>query len=872
MVQANIRPDPSIRRFEAYMNFSGGLNTEISNETMRENEFLEFDNMELLTRGSAKRRTGRVNELSSLFASDKVGQGVFFYYRDNQPTPDIILAVSGRLYHKPPTAWAITGETPTGTINGTNKVFTVANPFLKQGTVVVKVNSVVVPFFNLITVNNVVPSGAINGINRTYTLPNTFVTVNYNGVLVNGNVAPTSTYTVNYTTGVITFNTPLATGSTLVVSYKYEARNYAIDFATGVITFTTAPTSGSTVTVDYNYELRQITIQNLSGGVFQTTKSIEAVQFGSTMYIATGTKYCELAYDTSSTWTASTAYVVGKRVKVSNRLYECTVAGTSSTTAPTHTTGTATDGGVTWNFIATLTDNWYAKVVVPYKPTVLETIYVGTNGLADSPSTWIENTTDDNASIILKVLSVLPSTSSAVVNTPTTFTVYVGKPTSITTLQGKWEYKKSTDTTWTQIINHTDFPNGKSITFTFPTVGEYDIRVNVQDKTNTSNNVNYILGNYVIKNYEDPHDEILPNTGINQCTKIKQHWDRLILSGDVDNPYQIYISDLNAPNYYPSTNTISFDIGKKEPIVSLTRYKGNLVILTKTTVQMLQGQSPSNYVRRVIHDNIGCIAGNSVQVVRDDIMFLSDEGIYRIYPSPLSYETLRINRVDTQIKGLIPNDANACSLFYNNQYWICFPSQSLIYRYYYDIGAWARDSSTKLNLKQFLQYGETIYNLTTHGNLWKHDDSVYYDISTDDGIYEMSVTSKFLDLSAQFNNKKLKRLYVLARHYNGFNTQVEVRVYADSAIVLSPDSGYATVDSNGYTVWVDSTEPNMSFYTGTDFGSWLMGQSPFGDVDLSVQKSNITGKCRRVKVSFKHQQNSPCEIYGFGLEYKIKRI
>ena len=51
-------------------------------------------------------------------------------------------------------------------------------------------------------------------------------------------------------------------------------------------------------------------------------------------------------------WAASTAYAVGASVVNSGNEYECTVAGTSASSGgPTHTSGTATDGGVTWKFV-----------------------------------------------------------------------------------------------------------------------------------------------------------------------------------------------------------------------------------------------------------------------------------------------------------------------------------------------------------------------------------------------------------------------------------------------------------------------------------------------------------------------------------------
>ncbi len=52
-------------------------------------------------------------------------------------------------------------------------------------------------------------------------------------------------------------------------------------------------------------------------------------------------------------WTASTAVSLWEeRIGRSGRVYVATVAGTTGTTAPSHSSGTATDGTVTWTYIA----------------------------------------------------------------------------------------------------------------------------------------------------------------------------------------------------------------------------------------------------------------------------------------------------------------------------------------------------------------------------------------------------------------------------------------------------------------------------------------------------------------------------------------
>jgi len=290
VARQNINVNPSRKLFEAYMDFSGGLNSETSNERLRDNEFVVLDNVDLSSRGSAKRRTGR-RLITSIPGN---GQGVFFYYRQGQPEPDIILAVSGKLY-----------------------------------------------------------------------------------VIPNGTAQPQEV---------------------------------------------------------------QIT-DNGNPFTFQTTLPIQAVQYGTDLFVATGTKLVELKYDTSPAWQPNTAYTVGKRVKANGKVYECTVAGTSGMTAPSHTSGTATDGTVTWKY---LFQEWNANVVVPYTPTVMEAIYIGTNGLAENPDAYIQ----DGTSTQLEIVGIKPAKRTGVVNQPISMTAYINKPAGMSSVEYKWEYKKSQDSSW----------------------------------------------------------------------------------------------------------------------------------------------------------------------------------------------------------------------------------------------------------------------------------------------------------------------------------------------------------------------------------------------------------------------------------------
>lgn len=660
MARQNIKHNPAEKLFEAYMDFSGGLNTEITNEKLAENEFPVMLNVDLSGRSSARLRYGR----RRVATRSGKAQGAFFYYREGMDYPDIVLASDGKLYVK-----------------------------------------------------------------------------------------------------------------------EHDKTSFS-----------------------------QVTIKKGSNNfTFQTTRTVEAIQYRKTMFIASGSGLIELEYKDNS---------------------------------------------------------WQAKVVEPYTPTVMEAIYIGTNGLADDPDAYIQDgvSVTDN----VEAIGIKPEYRTAAKNVPIKMTAYINKPSGFSgTVQYRWEYRRSSETTWTVGKEFTD--NYKTHEFTFDTATSYDIRVTVRKKGDTKDPEApqmYVLTGYEVKPVED-RTNVLPVNGIHTCNKILLHWDRVLLYGDTINPYQMYISDLQNARYFPVSNTINFDTGKQEPITAAVRFQNMLVVFTKTTVQTLLGKSTDDYERYQIHDGIGCIAGWSAKVVGNNVYFLSHEGVHALRPNPYRLDTMNVRRIDEQVKSEMPFDDDACAVVTDSMYWLAFPKRKLIYRFYYEYGVWAKDQSDALDIMQFLLYGEDVYNLTTQGIIYQHDPTYYKD---GDVVYDLEIESKLLDLSASFNNKKLRNLYVLARHFPTHSTYLYTTVQADSAIVLTPHSGEVVTKEDGTVEWVEKTEPNFSYYTGTILGAWIMGTSAFGDLTLSVQRARIRGKCRRVKVHFRAPGGQPVEIFGFGIEFKMKKV
>jgi hypothetical protein len=152
----------------------------------------------------------------------------------------------------------------------------------------------------------------------------------------------------------------------------------------------------------------------------------------------------------------------------------------------------------------------------------------------------------------------------------------------------------------------------------------------------------------------------------------------------------------------------------------------------------------------------------------------------------------------------------------------------------------------------------------------------YKDLSDN---YNMIIETKYLDLSAVYNYKKLKRIYVMAKSYSDHAVDMYVTVRADAQTVLTPDHGHAVVNPDGSVTWVVDTTvssvsqvvPNYQIFSD-NLGQFILGSSSSNSsAELYTNKTSITGKCRRVKVRFQVGGGVQSELYGYGLEFKLKK-
>lgn len=481
---------------------------------------------------------------------------------------------------------------------------------------------------------------------------------------------------------------------------------------------------GKLYTVVNTNTYKILPIQGMPNG-FQTTTPIEAVQYGNKLYIASGSGI--LVYD-GTTVTQMTAYA----------------------------------------------------------PNGLEALYIGMNGYAVDPTTYLSNTTGA-ADVILGVTA---SSRYGLVNKSVTFTSYIQS-----VVGDVLEYLFETMAPGASYVTAQNWSTANSSSMIFGSTGDYSVRVSLRKQGTTPVLSQYVLPKYTIKSTLDKVDPVgLGFANLSTCTKIFIHYDRLCIYGDTTNPNNLYISHLDNFSYFPISNIIVVNDPLRGAIQKAVQFRNFLVLFTDGSIQQLAGTDPTTFVLNPVHTTLGTVQPYSVQVMQNYVVFVgNDNGIYilKTFNYASADDRMNVARIDNDIKDMIVSQISQAerilSCVYNNQYYLYVQTakDTLIWRFYYDLGLWVRDRLSYpiklLTTVDNLVTGVSVYN----GVIYKLQKEKYFDnVNT---VFNIHIISKDYDMNMPHHRKKMKQFQLLSQLTN--LTTMTVTVYGDNApLVTQPVS------------------------------------------------------------------------------------
>ena len=188
---------------------------------------------------------------------------------------------------------------------------------------------------------------------------------------------------------------------------------------------------------------------------------------------------------------------------------------------------------------------------------------------------------------------------------------------------------------------------------------------------------------------------LFTNIGINDtyniiqtCTKVHVDGSKLLLYGDRYNSGKWFKTIINQPGYITDRGCLSFKTTKNEEIIKVVSFQGNIIVFANSeniggSIHLVQGSGDdydaqdgyySPYRRSTINSSVSCDNPNTIQICDNLLLFKYFNRIYYINASELSNEVIQVtpcnDRILQKSKDVdIPWDDNTCISEVTNSYY-----------------------------------------------------------------------------------------------------------------------------------------------------------------------------------------------------------
>lgn len=299
-------------------------------------------------------------------------------------------------------------------------------------------------------------------------------------------------------------------------------------------------------------------------------------------------------------------------------------------------------------------------------------------------------------------------------------------------------------------------------------------------------------------------------------------------------------------DYWPAIFFFDVGEGDGDEITRLMNFRDGLLIFLKRSVYILYGDGTTiaDYQLQKIKAN-GCVAPKSAIDIGNYIFYLGNDHVYSLYRTDQNYvssEPISL-KVKPILDGITDSDKiQAVAHFKDDKYYLSFPNGiTLIYDI--NLQAWVQ---WDLLSEGYLTIDNEIY-FAQNNQIFKFNTS--YNDNSQAITYEFQ--TKLVDFGKPINQKIIKRLWVIAKQYEAESTTIDVEVTIDY-IPLT----FTGISFDESLVW--------------DEGNWDESYWDFVDVVRKPIDINKRGTNIQIKVT-NSNLNQPTEIYGFVIEYKMRK-
>lgn len=554
-----------------------------------------------------------------------------------------------------------------------------------------------------------------------------------------------------------------------------------------------------------------------------------------------------------------------------------------------------------------------------YKPSSLEIRKVGFNVLGDEPLSWIgasSITTESIQGVYLTTEDRIPIQEIPVSYKFQVNIIYTGTVKEFDIVLKDTSKQENNDLTITKTKNEDSSKDGLLV---------YDIEVKVQVTSDVEMNIS-IKDNKDIATYRDYFSIGTPNPQSKKVEKLNVGKMKVIEVGQRLVYYgkdTIWFSEINLFDYIPNYNYIILPIENTDEIVKIAFFRTCYVVFTRNRVYKLSGTfGNDDFSVSLINDSIGCIAPNSVAIVNNKLVFLSQIGL-----KELKYDVFRENlenleTLDDKINPLVVANEYAYGFSYRNQYFLlnnfrgANPETEIRYstyvipdtcRYYYEMESFVFDSyPVKPDGNKVFPYFITMINGTIYTILSDKDNNPtvyrYGDDYSDFGYaFDTLLETAGVNTGYPLHKKKFKNI-ILKTIGGELEQPLYVSVYADGTLYYDTWAGVAEVNSIGEVIYELIKTPTVTLPSSiakleqpVDLGSVIinpdgsvsynkndnepdiessikLGYTKLGDSPIVVRKLKLPVACKNIAIKIKTTTTSKLNILSIGYTFKLGKV
>lgn len=371
--------------------------------------------------------------------------------------------------------------------------------------------------------------------------------------------------------------------------------------------------------------------------------------------------------------------------------------------------------------------------------------------------------------------------------------------------------------------------------------------------------------------------------------------DRLLMYGD----NAIFWSEFGNWDYFPNPNYVILPLESDDVITNISYFRGSYLVFTKKSIWRITGEfgDIESFSITLLNDSIGCVAPKSVKGFENTVIFMSADGLYRVKQAYFTEGLENVEKVDKHVKELVEIDSEAEAILYGEQYWL-FSDKWKDYdaiRYYYTIdipnghpyvvdsyGSHDNnkpDAIFQIGNKLFSIKGKTFYQYGIDYYDFLPNVETPFDDELTNATYTTTIVTSNNSFGYPTHTKKMKSMYIKTDAKTAVPFYISIALDNETDDTLTTEDMVPMLDpTTGSITYVQVETPNLT----------LIGQAmdPSALLDYFILNQDIlnsntptqlvklpfSGKGRNVKVMIKQKSADYFAIENIGFLFKLGKV